>query len=329
MEFRTKVDISGKVHPVSHQDIILLMGSCFAESIGKLLVEYKFNCIINPFGILYNPFSIAEALHQIISRKEYIEDDLFFHLNNYHSYMHHGSFSNSIISECLTKINSRINEAYLQFPKLTHIFITFGTAWIYTLKNDGKIVSNCHKVPAKEFSRSRLSIHQIVNKYQDLINNILAINPNIKFLFTVSPIRHVKDGLHENQLSKSTLLLAIDELQKTFSKNVFYFPSYEIVMDELRDYRFYTDDMLHVSDMAIRYIWERFSEKFFSIETKNALKEYESIHRDINHKPFYPGSEEHKRFLEQIVLKINQLQRKYPNFDVEKELQICLTRLKK
>jgi len=155
----------------------------------------------------------------------------------------------------------------------------------------------------------------------------MGINPNIRFLFTVSPIRHIKDGLHENQLSKGTLLLAIDELKQLFPENVFYFPSYEIVLDELRDYRFYADDMLHPSVMAVNYIWERFSDSLFSEETKVVLKEYESIHRDINHKPFYPDSEDYKRFLEQIVLKINRFKGKYPNFDVQKDLDICLTRL--
>ncbi|NDV60537.1 GSCFA domain-containing protein [Bacteroides sp. 519] len=329
MEFRTTVDISKRIPPVGYQDNILLMGSCFAEGIGKLLIEHKFCCNVNPFGILYNPSSISTALKQIMNNREYNENDLFYHLSNYHSYMHHGSFSASTTTACLSNINARLNNSHLQLPKLTYLFITFGTAWIYTQKNNHNIVSNCHKVAAKEFIRSRLTVQEIVTEYKGLIEQLLATNPVVKLLFTVSPIRHIKDGLHQNQLSKSTLLLAIDELQKLFPEHVFYFPSYEIVMDELRDYRFYADDMLHPSNMTIQYIWERLTETLFSKETKTILKEYESIHRDINHKPFYPDSEEYKRFLEQLVLKINQLKEKYPNFDVENELQICLTRLKK
>jgi len=329
MEFKTLVEYTDKIHPIGYQDKILLLGSCFAESIGKLLVQHKFNCNINPFGILYNPISLAEALQQIIDAKVYAETDLLFHLGNYHSYMHHGHFSAPVSEESLKKINSNIKKAHSQFPELTYIFLTFGTSWAYTLKSTGKIVSNCHKVPMQEFERNRLSVFQITERYKELIKNISAINPNIKFLFTVSPIRHIKDGLHENQLSKSTLLLAIDEIQKRFPDKCFYFPSYEILIDELRDYRYYAEDMIHPSNVSIQYLWGIFSEKTFSKETKNILKEYESIRRDINHKPFYPDSDEHKRFLEQLVLKIYRIKRKHPNFDIENELQICLTQLKK
>lgn len=329
MEFRTNVDITLNTSPINHDSKLLLMGSCFAESIGNLLVHSKFNCDVNPFGILYNPQSIATALKQIIEGKFYQENELFSYHSQYHSYMHHGSFSNSNSRKCIEFINNRLSKAHLLLPKIDYLFLTFGTAWVYNLKATGEVVSNCHKVPAKEFVRRRLSVQEITDRYKVVVQILVSLNPNIKFVFTVSPIRHIKDGLHENQISKATLLLAIEELQRLFPKQVFYFPSYEILMDELRDYRFYATDMLHPSEVAIQYIWQRFSDAFFTKETINTIKEIESIHRDINHKPFNPDSDGHKRFLEQLVLKIKQLKEKHPTFDVENELDICRTQLNK
>lgn len=305
------------------------MGSCFAESIGRMLVQSKFKCDVNPFGILYNPMSIATALKQIASGKVYKEDDLFYFHGLYHSYMHHGSFSNSESRKCLEHINDRLGKAHSLLSNVDYLFLTFGTAWVYNLKTNDELVSNCHKLPAKEFVRRRLSVQEIVNEYKIRIQEFVRLNPAIKFVFTVSPIRHIKDGLHENQVSKATLLLAIEELQVLFPEQVFYFPSYEILMDELRDYRFYATDMLHPSEVAIQYIGQRFSDTFFSKETKNIINEIESIHRDINHKPFNPGSDAHKRFLEQLVLKIKRLKEKHPNFDIDNELDLCLTQLNK
>ncbi len=166
--------------------------------------------------------------------------------------------------------------------------LTFGTAYVYEQKETGKVVANCHKLPENNFNRRLLLADEIVDEYTSLIISLAARNPNLKILFTVSPIRHIRDGMHANQLSKSTLLLAIDRLQQLFPQHVFYFPSYEIVLDELRDYRFYADDMLHPSPLAVRYLWGRFSETFFSADTKQIMAEIEDIRRDLAHKPFTP-----------------------------------------
>lgn len=328
MNFRTIIEIPKNIPPISHQDNLMLLGSCFAENMGKQLVDSGFHCDVNPFGILYNPLSVANALKQMLECKEYTSEDLFYHRGLYNSFMHHGSFSGPDINQSLTQINKRISNANKLILKLDYLLITFGSAWVYRTKKDNVIVSNCHKLPASEFIRYRLTVEEITEQYHALVTQLINTKPDIKIIFTVSPIRHIKDGMHENQVSKATLLLAIEEIKKQFPDNILYFPSYEIVLDELRDYRFYADDMLHPSTIAINYIWERFAETFFNKQTKDSIKEYENIRRDINHKPFNPESIEHKRFLEQIVLKIKRFKGKYPNFEVEKDLDLCLTRLK-
>ena len=204
---------------------------------------------------------------------------------------------------------------------------TFGTAYVYEQKETGRVVSNCHKLPESNFNRRLLSVDEIVNEYTSLIAGMTARNPNLKVLFTVSPIRHIRDGMHANQLSKSTLLLTIDRLQQLFPKQVFYFPAYEIVLDELRDYRFYADDMLHPSPLAVNYLWKCFSDSFFSAETKQVMTEVEDIRKDMAHKPFHPESEAYQRFLGQIVLKIERLIGKYPYLDFQKETELCHIRL--
>ncbi|WP_336527015.1 GSCFA domain-containing protein, partial [Bacteroides acidifaciens] len=244
-----------------------------------------------------------------------------------HSPMHHGSFSASTPEKTLQNINDRLRQAFQTMQQLDWLMLTFGTAYVYEQKETGKVVANCHKLPENNFNRRLLLADEIVDEYTSLIISLAARNPNLKILFTVSPIRHIRDGMHANQLSKSTLLLAIDRLQQLFPQHVFYFPSYEIVLDELRDYRFYADDMLHPSPLAVRYLWGRFSETFFSADTKQIMAEIEDIRRDLAHKPFHPGSEAYQRFLGQIVLKIERLIGKYPYLDFQKETELCHMRL--
>ena len=241
--------------------------------------------------------------------------------------MHHGSFSAFTPEETLHTINSRLHHAYKKLPELNWLMVTMGTAYVYKQKESGQVVANCHQLPESHFLRYRLSVEEIVEDYTALITEMSALNPDLKWLFTVSPIRHIRDGMHANQLSKSTLLLAIDRLQRLFPERVFYFPSYEIILDELRDYRFYADDMLHPSPLAIRYLWERFSETFFSPETKQVIIAVQDIRRDLAHKPFHPESEAYQRFLGQIVLKIERLIGKYPYLDFQKETELCHMRL--
>lgn len=327
MQFRTPVELPKQAFQINHRHQLCVMGSCFSEHIGGRLTDAKFRCTLNPFGILYNPRSIAVALRQIMQGKVYAPSDLVEDKELFHSMMHHGSFSGGEQQLVLDGINSSISEAHEQLPRLNHLLITFGTAWIYTLKSSGEVVGNCHKMPARLFERTRLSVEDVVTDYTALINELLLLNPDCKIIFTVSPIRHIKETLHGNQISKSTLLLAIETLCQSYPEAVFYFPSYEILLDELRDYRFYADDMLHPSPVAVEYIWSRFSDFYFSAETKEIIKSCQKIKKDIAHRPYHTHSEAYMLFLNQIVLKIDELLRKYPKLDFRKEKQQCHTLL--
>lgn len=317
MDFFTPVGLPSGLPPLVQADNLLLMGSCFATNMGSLLVDAKFHPDINPFGVLYNPLSISAALREVVAGKAYKEEDLFFFRECWHSPMHHGDFSSPSMEETLQRINARLLAAHECIHQLDCLMLTFGTSWVYEQKITGHVVANCHKQPESVFIRRRLSVQEIVSDYISLFSGLIARNPKLKVILTVSPIRHIRDGMHANQLSKATLLLAIDQLQASFPEHVSYFPAYELLLDELRDYRFYADDMLHPSPVAIRYLWERFSEAFFSDETKKIMEECESIRKAQAHRPFHPGSEEHKRFLGQIVLKIERLNQKYPYLEFE------------
>lgn len=327
MNFRTQVELPEKKVEIRHSERILLLGSCFVENIGNLLFENKFRCDMNPFGVLYNPLSIVKALGQILERKRYGERDLFYASGKWHSWMHHGNFSDVSVTDCLSRINERITKTAELLPETDWLIVTFGTAYVYYLNENQEVVGNCHKQPDKLFSRNMLDVGKIVSAWQPLLAQLKFVNPNLKVLFTVSPIRHAKDGMHGNQLSKSTLLLAVDELCKEHA-DCYYFPSYEIMMDELRDYRFYADDMLHPSNLAVSYIWECFSRSFFGIETKRIMEEWKNIRKGLAHKPFNPNSEAYRTFLSQIVLKIVQIKEKFPYLEVQKELELCESRLK-
>ncbi|KAA6331894.1 hypothetical protein EZS27_019544 [termite gut metagenome] len=328
MNLKTPVELLSTFPTIHHSHQLLLIGSCFAENIGALFTSSKFHCAINPFGILYNPLSISTALRDILTEKRYTAGDLFCYQGEYHSLMHHSSFSSSVLSDCLAAINTRLQVAHKEIGRLNHLWITFGTAWVYMFKATGKVAGNCHKLPDSEFERRRLEQDEIVADYISLIDELLLPNPQLHLWFTVSPIRHVKDGMHGNQLSKAILLLAIEQLQQHFPGHVHYFPAYEIVMDELRNYRFYADDMTHLSSLTVQYVWERLASVCFSSETQQLIQECESIRKALAHKPRRSDSETYAGFLEQMVLKIKRLTEKYPNLDVEKELDICHTRLK-
>ena len=327
MEFRTIVPCEKLQHQISHRDKILLLGSCFAENIGHLLVAHKFNVKINPTGILYNPVSIADALQMMSDRYQYTVNDIFRDGNLWHSFRHHSRFSHTDPELCIDGINRELKAGAEQLHRASWLLVTFGTAYVYSLRETGKVVANCHKLPASLFDRRRVGVDEMNRGWIPLIERLSDSNPELRIMFTVSPIRHLRDGAHENQLSKSVLLLFVDELCRMYPDRCIYFPSYEIVLDELRDYRYYADDMLHPSPLAVRYLWERFSEAFFSAETKQVITAIEDITKDLSHKPFHPESEAYQRFLGQIVLKIERLNGKYPYLDFQKETELCHIRL--
>jgi len=319
MQLHTPISIPSSPTPITYAGKLMLFGSCFAENIGEKLAANKFQVDINPFGILYNPLSLKSALTDLLDRRTFTGKDLFEHHGVYHSFAHHSRFSAVEAQECLLMINERIIHSAQELREADRLIITFGTAFVYHLKETGMVVSNCHKLPEKLFHRERISTEQIVTEWRELITALRAENPKLKLLFTVSPIRHWKDGAHENQLSKATLLLAIDQLEKEFDY-CSYFPAYEIVMDELRDYRFYAEDMIHPSGQTVDYIWKRFAETQLSKESRDLMAEWQKLHKALQHRPFNPKTESYKNFLQQNLLKAEQLTKKCPTFALSTEV---------
>ncbi|MDR3260890.1 MAG: GSCFA domain-containing protein [Tannerella sp.] len=320
-EFFTRIDIRKSLTGISYHDSMLLFGSCFAENIGRLLTEGKFKADVNPFGVLYNPASVALAVRRLLQPKEQTVNDLFFHEGLYHSFEHHGSFSAVSETGCLRKINERLRFSSVGLQQINRLLVTWGTAYVYRLKATGQVVANCHKLPNKLFIRERLSVSQIVEEWDELLTLLWRKNPELKALFTVSPVRHRNDGGHENQLSKSILLLAVEQLQLRYPGQIMYFPAYELMMDELRDYRFYAEDMCHPSETAIQYIWARFVETYMEEQTRSILKSVSEVQKALNHKPLNPENDSYKQFLMQTLLKIERLRAKTPYLCFEKEIE--------
>ncbi|MBQ8674488.1 MAG: GSCFA domain-containing protein [Bacteroides sp.] len=327
MKLSTPVERPEGLPRLSHADRLLLLGSCFTTHIGTRLQEGKFACDVNPYGVLYNPLSLSAALREINCGEPYTAERLYFHQDCWHSPMHHGDFSSPDPAVTLARINGRLQAAHLQLQEATLLMLTLGTAWVYEQRMDGQVVGNCHKRPEADFRRRRLSVEEIVADCTPLLEELSASNPRLKVLFTVSPIRHVRDGLHDNQLSKSTLLLAIDELVHRFPDMVSYFPAYELLMDELRDYRFYADDLVHPSTLAVELVWQRLTEACMTPATREVLAACQEIGKMVAHRPLQPEGEAYKRFLEQILLKIERLNEKCPTLDFQNERETCHTRL--
>lgn len=255
--FRTIVEIPLAASKITHQHCLLALGSCFAENIGKKLNDAFFQVDVNPFGVLYNPVSIRNSIQLLLENKLFTQEAIFENKGLWQSFSHSSQFSDTNKEKCLTNINKRFESAFDFFNKTDFLLITFGTAWVFEDRKSGNVVSNCHKLPANCFNRRRLTVDEIVADYSTLITELKIKLPNLRILFSVSPIRHWKDGAHENNISKSTLLLAVEALQQNFYQ-VDYFPAYEIQIDELRDYRFCAVDMQHPSEVAVDYIWSRF-----------------------------------------------------------------------
>ncbi|MEG2164205.1 MAG: GSCFA domain-containing protein [Bacteroidales bacterium] len=319
MDFRTHVAVKEFNIRISHSDTIMLLGSCFADEIGTRFIENKFNASVNPFGVLYNPLSIAVALKRLISGEAYSEQELFVDGNLYHSFQHHSTFSDTDPMRMLSVMNSYLARASQMLKSAKFLFLTFGTAWVYELVTTGVVVSNCHKLPASDFLRRRASMEEMIELWMELIPLLININPNIKVLVTVSPVRHLRDGAHENTLSKSELLLFCDRLQQKFRERILYFPAYEIVLDELRDYRFYCEDMTHPSEQAVSYVWERLSEVAFDDETKGLIAEWQKIRRRLLHRQLTCDKGGYLAFLQQTVEKLNEFALKYNSPDLSLE----------
>ncbi len=324
--FRTEINPKPFKKKIEHDSDVIFIGSCFSENIGNKFKESRLPVLINPFGIIYNPMSVVNTLQAIITNKIYTENDLEYHNDLWLSFDHHSIFSDTSRVNCLQKINDKCHKSHNYLRNSQFIFITFGTAWVYQLKESNRLVSNCHKYPADSFNRYILNIDEIVNVYKKTLTELLVFNPNLNIIFTVSPVRHWKDGAHNNQLSKSTLLLAINQICELF-ESCHYFPAYELLMDDLRDYRFYTDDMLHPSNSAIEYIWSKFENCFFSSSTLDYKNEMLKLDKAIKHKPFNPASESHQQFLKKQITRIKDMMSKYPKADLSEDLAFLESRI--
>ncbi len=309
--FRTEVQISKPFFSINYQHRIMSLGSCFAENIGKNMQDMYLDVDVNPFGVLYNPMSILQSIEMLISNKQFTEKDIFVHRGLWNSFSHSSQFSDTKPDHCLEKINACLKISSVFIENANVLLLTFGTAWVYEEKESGQVVSNCHKLPCSVFIRRRLNVDEIVNAYSTLFDKLQKTNPKLKVIFSVSPVRHLKDTAHGNNLSKSVLLLAIDALCSQF-ENVFYFPAYEILLDELRDYRFFADDMVHPSVVAVQYIWQKFAETYFDKESQNYFQEVKQLNNDLNHRPFFPESEEFEVFKTNLNKRKAKLIEKYP-----------------
>lgn len=307
MQFTTPINIKTN-KTIDHNSRIVMLGSCFAENIGKKLIECGFNVVMNPMGILYNPISIHNALTRIIENREFTEDELFYHNGLWASFMHHGSFSHSDKNEALKMMNKRLHEGHEQLKNATHLIITFGSAEVY--EREGMVVSNCHKLPAREITHRLLSMEEIVA----LNFQLSSFNPQLSTLFTISPVRYMGEGAHHGQINKATLLLSTEQICKETGAD--YFPSYEIMMDELRDYRYYATDMIHPSEVAIDYIFERFTDTYLTNEAIRIAEEIKKIKKSLAHRPLHPDSEEYQNFKKKLSQQIAAIAQKYPNVKI-------------
>lgn len=308
MNFILPFPVKHFTQQVNIKQAILLMGSCFAEEIGAKLEERKFNALTNPHGILYNPISIRSALTDYMQDKKYTKEDIFLHNELWRSFNHHGKFANTDADACLENINHHISLAHQQLKEAKWLLVTFGSAFAYT--HNKQIVANCHKLPASQFEKVLISKEQITDVWQKEINVLKELNPQLNILFTVSPVRYVRDGLIENNRSKGILLDAVHTLTEE-NTNCFYFPAYEIVIDELRDYRFFKDDLVHPNHLAVNYVWQKFTDVVCDEETKNFITDYEPILKSLQHRDLQEGTTASLKFKKHLEEKINTLKAKY------------------
>lgn len=316
--FRTVVPPVTLGIDLNHQHSSLCLGSCFAEHIGARLAACKFPTLLNPFGIVYNPVSISQSLERLLEDKPFSEKDLFEHQGIWHSYAHHSRFSDPNRSLALEKMNASFIEARPFLLNADRLILTFGTAHVYIEKTTNKVVANCHKVPQQAFLRRRLSVDEVVTSLKEVLPALKKANPALEIIATVSPVRHLRDGLIENQRSKGTLMLGLDALCQSFPF-VHYFPAYELVMDDLRDYRFYDRDLAHPNDLAVDYVWKYFENTFFKEDTLALCNLIQRIHTSAMHRPFHPTSAAHQNFLKKELDRLSQIEVSYPMLDFQSE----------
>ncbi|MCC6288317.1 MAG: GSCFA domain-containing protein [Chitinophagaceae bacterium] len=331
MDFRLEFDVKPFLFRIQHSEKIMLTGSCFTEHIAEYLSNAKFNVLSNPNGILFNPLSITSALIAYIEKQAYTKDDLFYFNENWHSWDHHSRLSHPNAKKALEEINNAQLSAHKFLKTANWLIITLGSAfgyeWAdksgelhYPANRSSNVVANCHKVPAAKFKKRLLSVEEILAALDEMIYRLSFFNPGIKIIFTISPVRHIRDGFIENNRSKAVLIQCVHQLVEKFDK-LFYFPAYELVLDDLRDYRFFAEDMVHPNYFATQYVWEKFMAACIDASAYNLMKEIQKIHIAFRHRPFNPESAAHKQFLQSNLNKIHSLTQAYPYLDFAEELK--------
>jgi len=313
MKLQTQIPLKKGGNPIDYESCLLLLGSCFVENMGRKLDYFKFQNLQNPFGILFHPYAIENLVERAIQKRSYTAKEVFFLNERWHCYDAHSDLSDTSRESLLEKLNKGLEKTLQQIHKSTHILVTLGTSWVYRHFDSDRIVANCHKVPQKKFSKELLSVKAIEKSLLSTIQHIRSINENAQFIFTISPVRHLKDGFNENQRSKAHLTAAV---HKIFDVPSFgareLFPSYELMMDELRDYRFYEPDMVHPNQLAIDYIWEKFKQTWISEEAYPIMSKVDNIQKGLRHRPFDPDSGQHRKFRESLEANISNLKKEYP-----------------
>lgn len=307
MLFQTKLNIKPLEQTIRYGDGLLYLGSCFANEVGNICKGLGFNALVNPFGVLYNPASIAQSVRRLAIGKPFDHDEVIQVGEGFYcTFSHNTAFWNPSETALLEQVNKNLNKAHEHFLESKWVVVSLGTSWVFRCKENGQVVSNCHKLPANLFERQFLSVEQSAQS----LSEIAGQHPEKQFIFTVSPLRHLKDGLHENQLSKAALLLAVNQVCMQFD-NAHYFPAYEILLDELRDYRFYKEDMVHPTEQAVHYLWERFADFAINPIEKPAMKAAAELKQMLQHRPMFPESEAFRKFEALKEKKINDLKRDF------------------
>jgi len=325
MKFHYEFAIKKLQPPINHHHSMMMIGSCFTENMGNLLRASKFNVMDNPNGILFNPISVSEAVLQYINNKSFSKEDLFCLNESWHSWKHHSKFSGITAKEAVEKINQSTFKANDFLKKADYLLITLGSAWVYELSNDAEgafnvgVAANNHKAPASWFSKRLLSVNETISSLEKMLAALKIFNPHLNIIFTISPVRHLREGVIENNRSKAVLIQVVHDVIKQ-SEQYYYFPSYELMIDDLRDYRFYAEDLVHPNYHATQYIWEKFVESCIEENAQQLLKSIQEINIAYQHKPFNASTVAHQKFLMKYVTLVKQLKEKHPELDLQSEL---------
>lgn len=319
MEFRRELQVRPFSEKISIRDRIMLVGSCFTDKLGNKLAHHRFATMQNPNGILFNPVSIANAVSSYVANKQYKTDDIFFKDEWWTSWEHHSIFSHADPGQLLGMINRSQEEAHAFLKQANWLILTLGSAWVYQLDN-GNVVANCHKVPTDKFRKSLLPVEDVLSVLDNMLHRLFIFNPSLRIIFTISPVRHLRDGFVENNRSKAVLIQAVHHLVDKFDK-LHYFPAYELIIDDLRDYRFYAEDMVHPNYLATDYVWQKFTEACIDDNALRFMKEIAPVNAAIAHKPFFPDSNAHRQFRKKMYDRVTALKQQYPDVDFTQDLE--------